>query len=88
MHRYQLAYAVLLVACATVSLIWVQPGSWSAPAPAKPGTGEENLSVKGGLLSCKPVLAVQNVYVRIHAGRELAERAIQQIEWATLRGLL
>jgi hypothetical protein len=46
------------------------------------------LSVKGGLLPGKPVLAVQNVYVRIHASRELAERAIQQIDWGKLRGVL
>jgi hypothetical protein len=73
---------------AAVSLTWVLLGSWSAPAPVKPGTGEENLSVKGGLLPGKPVLAVQNVYVRIHASRELAERAIQQIDWGKLRGVL
>jgi hypothetical protein len=69
-----------------VTLVLVGP--WGQVTSKSLGADGERVEVKGGLLPGKPVLAVQNVLVRIRTSPELAQKVIEKVDWERVRGLV
>lgn len=62
-------------------------GAFSPPAGSGPGTGSENIQVRGTLNPANR-MAVQNIRIRIQTGTELAQQVIKLIDGSALQQLL
>lgn len=64
-------------------------GPFTPPTAAGPGTGGENIQVKGSLSSAPPkLLTVQSVVIRIQTGTDLAKQVMQLIDWNAIKNLM
>ena len=74
---------------AAQAVTYVFLGPFTPPAAAGPGTGGENIQVKGSLSPAPAkLLSVQNVCIRIQTGTDLAKQVIQLIDWNAIKGLM
>jgi len=74
---------------AAQAVTYVFLGPFTGPAAAGPGTGDENIQVKGSLSSAPAkLLSVQSVCIRIQTGTDLAKQVIQLIDWNAIKSLM
>ncbi len=74
---------------AAQAVTYVFLGPFTPPAAAGPGTGGENIQVKGSLSPVPAkLLSVQDVCIRIQTGSELAKQVIQLIDWNAIKSLM
>lgn len=74
---------------AAQAVTYVFLGPFTPPAAAGPGTGGENIQVKGSLSSVPSrLLSVQDVCIRIQTGPDLAKQVIQLIDWNAIKNLM
>ncbi|UWZ84748.1 hypothetical protein [Occallatibacter riparius] len=70
------------------AVTWVLVGPWKQVTAKSLGSDGEHIDANGGLLPGKPTLAVQNVWVRIRAGKDMTEQVIQKVDWDKVRALI
>ena len=63
-------------------------GPWGAPTIEKLGDGGERIGIAASVDKAAPLLAVQNIRIRIQANAALREAIVKQIDWTVLRALL
>jgi hypothetical protein len=63
-------------------------GAWSPAAIEKHSDGGERIDVKAAFDKSAPLLAVQNVLIRVEANSELAQSVLRQVDFAPLAALL
>jgi hypothetical protein len=74
---------------AAQGVTYVFLGPFTPPSAAGPGTGDENIQVKGSLSSAPAkLLSAQNICIRIQTGTDLAKQVIQMIDWNAIKSLL
>ena len=69
-------------------ITYVLLGPWGQPSAARLDADETRVSVKATMNPSSPRLSVQTVVVGFHCSRELAQKAIQTVDWTALRGLI
>jgi hypothetical protein len=67
---------------------YVYLGAWGAPTVQKQSDGAERVSISASFDQAAPLLAVQNMTIRIQANAALRQSILQQIDWPALRNLL
>ena len=63
-------------------------GPWGAPAAAKLGDSDTQVSAKAKMNPAAARLSVQTVVVSFRSSRLLAQKAIAAVDWSTLRTLI
>jgi hypothetical protein len=69
-------------------MTYVLLGPWGQAGAAKLDADATRVSVKATMSPSAPRLSVQTVLVGFHCSRELAQKAIQTVDWPVLRGLI
>jgi hypothetical protein len=70
------------------AMTWVLIGPWGPVGGRNLGDGSEDVSASGGLSKAKPLLSVQNVWVKIQTSQQLAEQVNAKVDWARIRALV
>jgi len=69
-------------------MTYVVLGPWTQPSAARLDADATKVSVKATMNPAAPRLSVQTVVVGFHCSRDLAQKAIQTVDWAVLRALI
>lgn len=69
-------------------MTYVLLGPWSQASATRLDADETKVSVKAAINPSAPRLSVQTVVVGFHCSRELAQKAIQTVDWPMLRALI
>ena len=69
-------------------MTYVLLGPWRQASAVRLDADATKVSVNATMSASSPRLSVQTVLVGFHCSRELAEKAIQTVDWPRLRGLI
>jgi hypothetical protein len=69
-------------------MTYVLLGPWAQPGAARLDADGTRVSARATLSPSAPRLSVQTVVIGFHCSRELAQKAIQTVDWSVLRGMI